>query len=307
MNTIDKKAINKSQKGVRVDFQYFIQSDVNQELPWKTLVVFLTDLTTTPKKSKEVIKILVEELEKWVTKARNRNKVVVDENDKDFETVKENIMDSEGSVNEVNGDPDFIQENKTANEEIIESEIKQEPSASDGDKMQEQYHNESMSSYQENIQSLSKKEKLTDKVDAFKDELYTFVGSDPENDEVNELFDYDDTSTSQYMTDYNTHEEIDQLEESEAIEDEETQEVQNDKEVFEQLKANDSNNVIHTLQNESDETKLPENEVVIVDGEKMYKCKICGKIVKHIRAHIGVHAGQKNYKCTVNALLLWRC
>ena len=59
--------IHDTQKGVRVDFQYFIQSAVKEELPWKTLVSFLTDLTTSLDQSKEVIKILVEELEVWVT------------------------------------------------------------------------------------------------------------------------------------------------------------------------------------------------------------------------------------------------
>ena len=78
MNAIDQSAINKSQKGIRVDFQYFIQSAINQEFSWKTLAFFLTDLTTTPEKSKEVIKILVEELEKWVAKAKIEVNVIQD-------------------------------------------------------------------------------------------------------------------------------------------------------------------------------------------------------------------------------------
>ena len=100
MNTIDQKALKKSQKGVRVDFHYFIQAAVDQELSWKTLAFFLTDLTTTPDKAREVIKILIEELEKWVTKARNGD----NENEKEIDTVKENMLYSEGSVKEINGD-----------------------------------------------------------------------------------------------------------------------------------------------------------------------------------------------------------
>ena len=184
MTNIDQSVINKSQKGVRVDFQYFIQSAINQEFSWKTLAFFLTDLTTTPDKSKEVIKILVEELEKWVTKARNGDNLVIEE----IDTVKENIIDTEGTANEVNGDYNQFDcdlnqeiENKPANEELIQDEI--EPEASDQDKMQEQYYDESMSSSHERIQSHSVKEKLKHKVDAFKDKLYTFVGN--ENDEAN--------------------------------------------------------------------------------------------------------------------------
>ena len=64
------------------------------------LAFFLTDLTTTPDKAREVIKILIEELEKWVTKARNGD----NENEKEIDTVKENMLYSEGSVKEINGD-----------------------------------------------------------------------------------------------------------------------------------------------------------------------------------------------------------
>ena len=63
-------AIPEANKGVRVDFQYFIQSAVNQEISWQALVIFLTDLTPSLDKSKEVIKILVEELEGWVRKSK---------------------------------------------------------------------------------------------------------------------------------------------------------------------------------------------------------------------------------------------
>ena len=56
------------------DYQYFIQSAVQKDLPWNTLVMFLTDLAPTLDQSREVIKILVHELEKWVSKAENEIK-----------------------------------------------------------------------------------------------------------------------------------------------------------------------------------------------------------------------------------------
>ena len=55
-----------------VDFEYFIQSAVHNKLPWNTLAYFLTDLAPTLDKSRQVIKILVQELEKWVTKVENK-------------------------------------------------------------------------------------------------------------------------------------------------------------------------------------------------------------------------------------------
>ena len=57
-----------------VDFHYFINSAVQNQLSWNTLAMFLTDLAPTLDQSREVIKILVQELEKWVTKVENQRK-----------------------------------------------------------------------------------------------------------------------------------------------------------------------------------------------------------------------------------------
>ena len=53
---------------VTVNFRYFIQMAVEKKMAWSTLSYLLTDLAATPVKSKQVIKLLLEELEKWITK-----------------------------------------------------------------------------------------------------------------------------------------------------------------------------------------------------------------------------------------------
>ena len=66
--------VDKEKEIVKVDFRYFIQSAIQKNLPWHTLATFLTDLAPTLEKCKQIIKILVYELEKWVTKAENEAK-----------------------------------------------------------------------------------------------------------------------------------------------------------------------------------------------------------------------------------------
>ena len=66
METITNPAEENLNKKVKVDFQYFIQSAVQKKIPWNCLTIFLTDLATTLDESRQVIKILVQELEKWV-------------------------------------------------------------------------------------------------------------------------------------------------------------------------------------------------------------------------------------------------
>ena len=58
--------LDKENESIRVDFRYFIQSAVQKNLPWHTLAIYLTDLAPTLEKSRQVIMILVQELEKWV-------------------------------------------------------------------------------------------------------------------------------------------------------------------------------------------------------------------------------------------------
>ena len=57
-----------SRNGHEVDFNYFIQSTIQQKISWKSLTFLLIDLAPSLEKLKEVIEILVQELELWVSK-----------------------------------------------------------------------------------------------------------------------------------------------------------------------------------------------------------------------------------------------
>ena len=59
---------------VLVDFHYFIRSALEKKIQWNALAYFLTDLAPTIDKSRQVIMILVRELEKWVKKWENASK-----------------------------------------------------------------------------------------------------------------------------------------------------------------------------------------------------------------------------------------
>ena len=69
-NTDGMNLIN---QGVGVDFKYFIQSAIQKEIPWKSLAFFITNLIMSLDQSKEVIRILVDELEIWVLKVQNES------------------------------------------------------------------------------------------------------------------------------------------------------------------------------------------------------------------------------------------
>ena len=54
-----------------IDPEYFIRLAIQKEIPWKALALMLTDLTTSLDRAKQVIRVLVEELERWVLNVNN--------------------------------------------------------------------------------------------------------------------------------------------------------------------------------------------------------------------------------------------
>ena len=64
----DAKAVTEN---ITINFHYFIQLAIRKEIPWKSLAFMLTDLTTSLDKSKQVIRVLVQELEKLASKVEN--------------------------------------------------------------------------------------------------------------------------------------------------------------------------------------------------------------------------------------------
>ena len=54
-----------------IEPEYFIKLAIRREMSWKTLSFMLTDLTNSLDRSKQVIRILVQELEKWVLNVEN--------------------------------------------------------------------------------------------------------------------------------------------------------------------------------------------------------------------------------------------
>ena len=61
-----------------VNFNFFIQSTIQKNIPWKSLAFLLVNLAQTPEKSKHVIELLVQELELWVSKVET-NQIKVDD------------------------------------------------------------------------------------------------------------------------------------------------------------------------------------------------------------------------------------
>ena len=81
MNSLLQPEDNVFKKRVLADFKYFIQSAIEKKISWSTLSSILTELPTTLDKSKEVIRILVQKFERWITEVENGKTVIQALND----------------------------------------------------------------------------------------------------------------------------------------------------------------------------------------------------------------------------------
>ena len=127
---------------IMIDFEYFIRLAIQKEIPWKALALMLTDLTTTLDRSKQVIRVLVEELEKWVLNVRNdsnhdvtdlhekkadvqiqNNKV--DLNEQDYEENFECSDDPDSDIESIDTDKPNYQPKEDESKSNIQTELMQ--------------------------------------------------------------------------------------------------------------------------------------------------------------------------------------
>ena len=88
--------IEEQAEKVTVNFQYFIQMAIEKKMAWSTLAHLLTDLAATPEISKQVIKLLLQELEKWVSKVENEPKI-----DVEFPSTNKELQETEKVFHEI--------------------------------------------------------------------------------------------------------------------------------------------------------------------------------------------------------------
>ena len=105
-----------------IDPEYFIQLAIQKQIPWNTLGFMLTDLTTTLERSKQVIRVLVQKLEKWVAKIENdSNQNVTDAHVANKKQTNVQIQDQKENLSQQNVEENFeCSDNGLDNESIAE-------------------------------------------------------------------------------------------------------------------------------------------------------------------------------------------
>ena len=284
-NFVSEQTSNQQQP--KIDFCYFIQMALEKNISWEMLAIFLNDLTPTLEKSKEVIDILLKELQTLQLK--------LDENLKaNTEEVTEKLSeDCLNSVNEVS-----VESEPNSDQNQLDHRYEHSFAHSEVESLNEEHNDED--GVDKNNESLLEDRNEQRNLQAFPSLIKMNVNEIQVNIEgmvnLNDIsFDNDNPSGNNH--DENEFEVFEKKVES--LPDEKQEDYKNDLQQnltavlpkTEKLDQNDHDQIEINSLDLNNTRHMQINHVQ--ESKKKSECKICGIIVKHLKVHMIVHSDKK--------------
>ena len=108
-------------KGTKNDFSYFVDMALQNRMPWKTLASLLTDLAPTLNETREVVRILLKELETLKLSLQKRNELL-EKYQKENDTFEETEQNYSQEIDDLSLETETINDESVVETEVIEDD-----------------------------------------------------------------------------------------------------------------------------------------------------------------------------------------
>ena len=278
-----------SMQKVSLDFQYFIRVTIQKKMAWSTLSFLLTDLAVTPEKSKQVIKILVKELENWVSKKESGQNNVI-------EGMNDEVMEKEKQMDDIVQDDQIVYdklEKPVENFEENSFDFNEDDTEVDSDSL-----DDDIELYNEDFEGKNKD---------LENENESETGS-PESQNNKTIVDFDTTQFYEFIGNTkksSSNESNIELSKGETNVNDEIEEqcqrsLENEIDISDINEKKIKKNECKFCEKDFATKQRKETHERVHTGEKPFHCTFCQKaftLEHHLKRHDRIHTGEKPFQC----------
>ena len=264
----------KTYKGNKTDFSHFINMALQDRMPWKTLGVLLNYFAPTLDETREIISILLNELETLYFESQKNKEAL-----KKYQEESETLVDSERLIDDAREVVENPEESFDP-EMLFDTQSSEESEETMNGPVEIEYHED---------ESQDTNDTHHDKMQGIDNEWYTFISNEKQLDTktIESLPKLQEEIKSSNMTELETYENY-----------KHNAAKTNAEKSFKEM--NDEWNTFDAKDKKSESELEGEDSFVRQAKERKFQCKFCQRYFTragHLESHVRVHTGEVPFEC----------